>query len=428
MSSINDALKRVRQLDGSSDGLLPSPSQRLIISRKRSKIPVVLGSVIIVALAGVLVWYVLGSRINTEFLSRKEPVSREPAKVSSISSKISKTEVPKPASMAKKTVEPAPVREKVVRRPAQVETESQAAARPVESKPAALIPEEHPTESKAAAAKRARTEPLLVKEKRAAPAKLEATAQKPRLETGQAAQLQTPSKAIPTRPKGTVKAAQLQTPSKAIPTRPKGTVKAARELRPKKPAAAARKKSDSLKKSSPASVTKQPEPIKKSPPPRQGTRQENLVSEYRRAIKLDPSNALAYLKLGNIFFFEMNDLGQAQEMYSKVLEIDPDNKLGHNNLGVVFLKQNSFDLAETEFTAALEIDPAYADAQYNRACLSAKRGQKIEAMARLLRAAQLDPAVHRWAANDEDLRSLKDMPEFKRFIRQPKTDNNEAKK
>jgi hypothetical protein len=38
-------------------------------------------------------------------------------------------------------------------------------------------------------------------------------------------------------------------------------------------------------------------------------------------------------------------------------------------------------------------------------------------MARLLRAAQLDPAVHRWAANDEDLQSLKDMPEFKRFIR-----------
>jgi tetratricopeptide (TPR) repeat protein len=332
-------------------------------------------------------------------MSRKEPVSREPVKVSKVSSKISKTEVPKPASMPAKAVEPAPVREKVVRRPAQVKTESL---------PAALIQKKHPTGSKAAAVKKERTEPLLVKEKREAPVKLEATAQKPRPETGQTA--------------------QLQTPSKAVLSKPKGMVKAAQEPRPKIPVAAAKKKSDSIKESSPASVMKQPEPIIKSPAARQRTRLENLVSEYRRVIKLDPSNALAYLKLGNIFFFEMNDLGQAQGMYSKVLEIDPDNKLGHNNLGVVFLKQNSFDRAETEFRAALEIDPAYADAQYNRACLSARRGQKIEAMARLLRAAQLDPAVHLWAADDEDLRSLKDMPEFKRFIRQPKTDNNEAKK
>lgn len=408
MSSINDALKRVRQLDGASDTLVPPPPQKFIIPRQRSKIPVVLGGVIIVALAGVLVWYVLGSKISTESMSRKEPVSREPVKVSKVSSKISKTEVPKPASMPAKAVEPAPVREKVVRRPAQVKTESLATARPAESMPAALIQKKHPTGSKAAAVKKERTEPLLVKEKREAPVKLEATAQKPRPETGQTA--------------------QLQTPSKAVLSKPKGMVKAAQEPRPKIPVAAAKKKSDSIKESSPASVMKQPEPIIKSPPPRQRTRLENLVSEYRRVIKLDPSNALAYLKLGNIFFFEMNDLGQAQGMYSKVLEIDPDNKLGHNNLGVVFLKQNSFDRAETEFRAALEIDPAYADAQYNRACLSARRGQKIEAMARLLRAAQLDPAVHLWAANDEDLRSLKDMPEFKRFIRQPKTDNNEAKK
>ncbi|MEE9435167.1 MAG: tetratricopeptide repeat protein, partial [Candidatus Adiutricales bacterium] len=341
-------------------------------------------------------------------MSRKEPVSREPVKVSKVSSKVSKTEVPKPASMPAKAVEPAPVREKVVRRPAQVKTESLATARPAESMPPALIQKKHPTGLKAAAVKKERTEPLLVKEKREAPVKLEATAQKPRPETGQTA--------------------QLQTPSKAVQSKPKGMVKAAPEPRPKIPVAAAKKKSDSIKESSPASVMKQPEPIKKSPPPRQRTRLENLVSEYRRAIKLDPSNTLAYLKLGNIFFFEMNDLGQAQGMYSKVLEIDPDNKLGHNNLGVVFLKQNSFDRAETEFRAALEIDPAYADAQYNRACLSARRGQKIEAMARLLRAAQIDPAVHLWAADDEDLRSLKDMPEFKRFIRQPKTDNNEAKK
>ncbi len=408
MSSINDALKRVRQLDGAPDGLVPPIAQKFIIPRLRSKIPAVLGSVIIVALAGVLVWYVLGSKINTESMSRQEPVSREPLKVSRISSKTSRTEVPKPASIPAKAVIPAPVREKVVRSPAQVKAGTRTTARPAESMPAALIKKEQSTESKAAAVKRERTEPLLIKEKRAAPVKLEATAQKPGPETGQTA--------------------QLQTPSKVVPTKPKAMVKAAQEPRPKIPVAAARKKSDSLKESSPASVMKQPEPLKKSSPSRQRTRLENLVSEYRRAIKLDPSNDLAYLKLGNIFFFEMNDLDQAQAMYSKVLEIDPDNKLGHNNLGVVFLKQNFFDRAETEFNAALEIDPAYADAQYNRACLSAKRGQKIEAMARLLRAAQLDPAVRRWAANDEDLRSLKDMPEFIRFIRQPKTDNNEAKK
>ena len=82
-----------------------------------------------------------------------------------------------------------------------------------------------------------------------------------------------------------------------------------------------------------------------------------------------------------------------------------------------------FNRAEEEFNTALRIDPAYVDALYNKACLSARKGKKDEAMARLLRAAQLDPAVHRWAAGDEDLSILKDVPEFKRFIRQLDTVN-----
>jgi tetratricopeptide (TPR) repeat protein len=216
--------------------------------------------------------------------------------------------------------------------------------------------------------------------------------------------------------------ARTTEPSPVVQRKPEEVTKPASVSRLKMPVST-RKKTEASEAAPTVPVKKQPEEINSGSSAQLEPRLQKLISEYRRAIELDPKNALAYLKLGNIFFFEMNDLNQARRMYTKVLEIDPGHKLGHNNLGVIFLKQNSFNRAEAEFNTALKIDPSYTDAQYNKACLSARKGEKNEAMARLLRAAQLDPAVPRWAAGDDDLSFLKDMPEFERFIRQPETAN-----
>ena len=147
-------------------------------------------------------------------------------------------------------------------------------------------------------------------------------------------------------------------------------------------------------------------------------RYNEAVLAYRQALRLNPRLTKAYLNLGNIFFFHDHALEKARRMYTRVLEIDPDNKLGHNNLGVIFLRKNLYNQAETEFSTALKLDPGFVNASYNMACLYAKKGMKAKAMARLLKAAQIEPAVRRWASGDNDLKNLAGLPEFERFLHQ----------
>ena len=49
---------------------------------------------------------------------------------------------------------------------------------------------------------------------------------------------------------------------------------------------------------------------------------------------------------------------------SKALELDPENKSLHYNLGTAYMSQGENEKAEASFVKALEIDSAYADAQY----------------------------------------------------------------
>ena len=274
MSSINDALKRIRQMDGSSTPVFPSLPQELPVSKPRSKAPLVLGVLIIIVLAGALVWYVLDSQVNSEIIARVEPVRRKPVKASKAPSTTPERTAPKPAAS-----------------PARAVSAGTLSAGTVEVKPAQIkIVEKAAGKQEPAAVKPARP----VKQPPVSDVKIKAAAKQP------------------------VRARTVQ----------------------------------------PAAVVKRPEPKNAAPPDKTRTKTQTLVSDYQRAIKLNPSNALAHLKLGNVFFFEMNDLNRALGMYLKVIKIDPDNKFGHNNLGVIFLKQNLFDRAEAEFDLALKIDPA----------------------------------------------------------------------
>lgn len=145
-------------------------------------------------------------------------------------------------------------------------------------------------------------------------------------------------------------------------------------------------------------------------------RDSQAIHEYREALRLDPRMAEAYLNLGNIFYFRQRSPEKALEMYKQVIKLDPGNKLAHNNLGVLFLRQELHDQAGTEFSAALQQDPDYVDALYNMACLAAIRGKTADAMGYLTKAVHLRPEAAFWAAEDVDLKSLRQLPEFKSLM------------
>jgi hypothetical protein len=67
----------------------------------------------------------------------------------------------------------------------------------------------------------------------------------------------------------------------------------------------------------------------------------------------------------------------------------------------------------------LEIHPESGSLHYNLACLEAVRGDRSAALTALRRALELRPEVAQWAADDEDLVSLRDDPEFRALTALP---------
>ena len=64
-----------------------------------------------------------------------------------------------------------------------------------------------------------------------------------------------------------------------------------------------------------------------------------------------------------------NDLKNAELLYKKVLDINPNNLSACNNLGIILTNLNNFKDAEKYYLKAIKINPNYADANYNIAGL-----------------------------------------------------------
>ncbi len=84
--------------------------------------------------------------------------------------------------------------------------------------------------------------------------------------------------------------------------------------------------------------------------------------ETRKALEINPNNAEAYFLLSRIYGY--ND---AKEEEYLLAAIKKNNFLtdAHNNLGVIYLDQNKYDLAEQSFKRTIEIDPEFKTGYMN---------------------------------------------------------------
>ena len=141
------------------------------------------------------------------------------------------------------------------------------------------------------------------------------------------------------------------------------------------------------------------------------------IQLFKKVVDLDPDHSEAYLHLGNLYFFQRQDIEKAQNMYREAVRIDQDNKIAYNNIGVTYLHQERYGKAEANFKAALKRDPEYVDALYNLACVATRQGRPGEAVNYLRSAAGINPEAASWAADDQDFETLKGNPEFDDIIR-----------
>lgn len=86
-----------------------------------------------------------------------------------------------------------------------------------------------------------------------------------------------------------------------------------------------------------------------------------------------------------------SNYGEGVRILTRVIQSDPEHKLGRIARGSCYLKQGDPDRAITDFTHAIEIDPDYARAHHLRALANEAKGDDESSLADLDRAIELNP-------------------------------------
>ena len=104
-----------------------------------------------------------------------------------------------------------------------------------------------------------------------------------------------------------------------------------------------------------------------------GQNYEKSVLALSRVIEMDPDNRLAHMSRGAAFL-KLNITENAVADFSRAAEIDPEYARAFHLRGLAHEQQGNSEAALDDFTRAIAVDPEYAAAFYSRASLHSKMG------------------------------------------------------
>jgi hypothetical protein len=131
--------------------------------------------------------------------------------------------------------------------------------------------------------------------------------------------------------------------------------------------------------------------------------------------KKEDSESDEYLEIATLYA-QKGKYQKAEELFQKVAKENPSSAKVHNNLGVVRLKQEKYDMAEREFKEAIRLEPAFVLPYYNLACLYSKKGVNVEALIYLKKALKRDERVKQWVKTDKDFDRLRSDVVFRELV------------
>ena len=121
------------------------------------------------------------------------------------------------------------------------------------------------------------------------------------------------------------------------------------------------------------------------------------INAYKRALEFDPDCAAVYHSLGFAYYKE-GEFDLAQEALQKAIELNPQNANYHYVLGQLLEDwtelEGAWEKASQEFTSAIELDPSYIEAWYNRGLLYEKLGDLEKACEDFKQVVSRAPAFH----------------------------------
>ncbi len=141
---------------------------------------------------------------------------------------------------------------------------------------------------------------------------------------------------------------------------------------------------------------------------------EEAVVVFEEALRIDPENIETLMKLGYARF-HLDDHGEALRVYDRIFDIDIANPEAWNLKGLVHYEQKKYSKALDAVEKAIESDPTYGMAQYNKACFLSLLNQVPESLEALKRAIEIDVKNARRSIRDNDFRNVRIEEGFKRI-------------
>jgi tetratricopeptide (TPR) repeat protein len=99
---------------------------------------------------------------------------------------------------------------------------------------------------------------------------------------------------------------------------------------------------------------------------------------YNKILEIDPNHSQTLNNIG-IIFTNLKNYQKAKECFKKAIEINPNYADAHNNLGIIFKKLKENQKAKECYEKAIEINPNYADAYYNIGIIFKELGESKKA-------------------------------------------------
>jgi protein O-mannosyl-transferase len=114
------------------------------------------------------------------------------------------------------------------------------------------------------------------------------------------------------------------------------------------------------------------------------------LTHYRLAVELDPNYKEGHHNLG-LTLAENGDLAGAMREYREALRIDPDYKEARNNLAAALYYQGDLAGAAEQYRRAIAADPRFKEARNNLGVVLMNQGKAAEAIAEYRAAVAADP-------------------------------------
>lgn len=119
---------------------------------------------------------------------------------------------------------------------------------------------------------------------------------------------------------------------------------------------------------------------------------DRAVSDYTKAIELNPRFVLAYVSRGTIYLNKA-DFNAAIRDFDKAVSLNPDTPLTYFVRGAGNLENGETDSAISDFTRAIELNPDYGRAYDLRAFARARKGDLDAAIIDLTKLIELTPKL-----------------------------------